>query len=390
MDWYYYDINNVKIGPITVKQLKQLAMQGLITPDTIIENTNGRTAVAGKVGLVFPKPAEAPLAEVHEPVTPAPSTEPNPFLSNPMIAESPFVIDNPFVNAPPALASTEPANWYYYTTDKQRIGPITANQLKQLAATGLITPKTLIENINGGQNTADKLRGLTFSTTASAGSQQIENPIKKGGESRSLFGTWEQNKRQALTLIVSLAILACVLIAIGWINNHHRQQISEYGLYSPETISMQIDALINEKNEKRPSFQSWYRLSATEKNVIIDYMTHLQKSTKRKYDPITLNLLLTLLEKIKEGKQLDVYIVNKTHIEAEIDSVIRLTKKRDEAIDQNEKEGLRQAVSDSWDDVKILRNMLQESNRLSGNVHDAEEKERLDKIEQEKRTQSLF
>ena len=54
-DWYYYNKNGEKIGPVSVSALKGLARQGLITRDTIIENQNGRSSPAGKVnGLTFP------------------------------------------------------------------------------------------------------------------------------------------------------------------------------------------------------------------------------------------------------------------------------------------------------------------------------------------------
>ena len=52
--WYYYNANNEKIGPLKGRELKQLAQQGTITPETKIEDSEGRTAVAKNVtGLSF-------------------------------------------------------------------------------------------------------------------------------------------------------------------------------------------------------------------------------------------------------------------------------------------------------------------------------------------------
>jgi len=66
--WYYYNKNGGKTGPFTVAALKELVRQGVVTRETVIENTNGRTIIAGEVnGLTFP---EAP------PIQPKPATKP--------------------------------------------------------------------------------------------------------------------------------------------------------------------------------------------------------------------------------------------------------------------------------------------------------------------------
>ena len=112
----------------------------------------------------------------------------------------------------------------------------------------------------------------------------------------------------------------------------------------------------------------------------------------KQYERTTLSLLLTTLNQIKRNrnKKIDVYVVNQTHIENEQDMAVHFGQKRDNAIDKKEAEEYRRTAKDIWTDVRILQNMLPESNRLSGNAHDAEEKERLDKIERENKVQSLF
>ena len=49
MPWYYYNENNEKIGPVEVREFKQLARQGTITSKTRVENGEGRTGFAENV-----------------------------------------------------------------------------------------------------------------------------------------------------------------------------------------------------------------------------------------------------------------------------------------------------------------------------------------------------
>jgi len=52
-NWFYYNEQGEKIA-VTGGQLKGLAKAGLITPETIVETSDGKKARAGKVkGLTF-------------------------------------------------------------------------------------------------------------------------------------------------------------------------------------------------------------------------------------------------------------------------------------------------------------------------------------------------
>jgi hypothetical protein len=59
-NWYYYDDIGQKQGPIDVTQLKMLALHGIITPETIIENGHGHSRKAGEVNGLCPTPASIP------------------------------------------------------------------------------------------------------------------------------------------------------------------------------------------------------------------------------------------------------------------------------------------------------------------------------------------
>jgi hypothetical protein len=52
-NWYYYDNNGTKQGPITDQSLKTLAEQGVITPETILETESGQCGKAGQIRGLF-------------------------------------------------------------------------------------------------------------------------------------------------------------------------------------------------------------------------------------------------------------------------------------------------------------------------------------------------
>jgi len=84
-NWYYYNENGEKIGPIRGRELKQLALQGTITPETLIENDEWGSLLAGQTeNLRFPE-------------TPPPRRLPesNPFTASMPVAENPFTAPMP-------------------------------------------------------------------------------------------------------------------------------------------------------------------------------------------------------------------------------------------------------------------------------------------------------
>jgi len=58
--YYYYDENGVKRGPVTPAGMQVLVDQGLIFPTSTIANSKGQTTLACNLGLSFP---ESPLEE---------------------------------------------------------------------------------------------------------------------------------------------------------------------------------------------------------------------------------------------------------------------------------------------------------------------------------------
>ena len=54
------------------------------------------------------------------------------------------------------------ANWHYYTENRDKIGPVTGRELKQLVRQGTVTPDTFVEDPTGRTGLAKDVNGLKF------------------------------------------------------------------------------------------------------------------------------------------------------------------------------------------------------------------------------------
>ncbi|GHT46135.1 hypothetical protein FACS189454_06790 [Planctomycetales bacterium] len=70
-NFFYYDANGQKQGPITQQELKSLVTQGLITPGTPLETESGHKGKAGQIKGLFPvseDPFANPQSQYGQPV----------------------------------------------------------------------------------------------------------------------------------------------------------------------------------------------------------------------------------------------------------------------------------------------------------------------------------
>ena len=118
-NWYYYDENGEKIGPIKGRDLNRLAKEETITPETRVEDENGRTALAKNVkGLPFyeareseSNPFSGDMSSVIAPLPPdqpipPPFVPPSPPPLPPPPSSSPFAI--PEGHVPPNYGGQQP------------------------------------------------------------------------------------------------------------------------------------------------------------------------------------------------------------------------------------------------------------------------------------------
>ena len=144
-NYFVINKNGQKQGSVTEQRLKELATSGFIDPNTPLETDSGHKGVAGQIpGLVF-----------NNTVSPSPKTESTP---------------------PPKTQKTKP-QYYYPDANGQKHGPVTEQQLRALAAQGIITPTTPLETNTGYKGVAGQIKGLfpegatSFASAATKGKE---------------------------------------------------------------------------------------------------------------------------------------------------------------------------------------------------------------------------
>ncbi|MDR0338495.1 MAG: hypothetical protein LBI18_15595, partial [Planctomycetaceae bacterium] len=91
--WYYYNELGEKIKTESAAELKKLVAEGIIFPNTIIENETGKSCKAEKVkGLVFSESVktENPNKDIYtqESITPQPTIVPVPPIVSTTITKT--------------------------------------------------------------------------------------------------------------------------------------------------------------------------------------------------------------------------------------------------------------------------------------------------------------
>jgi len=110
------------------------------------------------------------------------------------------------------MSQDQSPSWFYYTADNQRIGPLTASVLKQLATIGQISPDTIIETVDGRQEKASSVRGLKFPTVNTA---QATTTAQTTVDEKPVFWSAKSSTPVAQTSAVNekcLSDLDCILL----------------------------------------------------------------------------------------------------------------------------------------------------------------------------------
>ena len=290
-------------------------------------------------------------------------------------------------------------NYLYLDANGQKQGPVNDLQLQALVAQGIITPDTPLATDTGHKGKAGQIPGL-FATAPSPFVQSAQQSIAVPVAEKTGGASWQ------VTLIGLVLIL--IVAGVGWsiinsqqpetankarvapVNNEpvvpmDNEQNNEVQvavpnkpnqpdqnppqvqapktavsnqtdeLSSPEAIKIgqKIDYINQHNSDGTPSKWKTCDLTESERDVVILYLLRVKK--KRIDDTLfeyyhRMSSFLTNLNRVKTNKAIDQYVCNYAHTKESLASQDRLSK---------------------------IEGMLPESNKLSGNKHDAEENSRL-------------
>jgi hypothetical protein len=147
-DWYFYDTHGTKHGPVDDRTLQLLAKQRDIDKKTIIEKGDKRAYAEKVKGLEFPPPFHKQFLP-SEPPQEIDVDESNTF----------WLLEDNTNNQSNNLNS----DWYYYSDDGNRNGPISVGMLMALALQQAIHKDTIIESNTRVKYKASQMAVLGFS-----------------------------------------------------------------------------------------------------------------------------------------------------------------------------------------------------------------------------------
>ena len=198
-NWFYYNEKGEKIA-VTGGQLKGLAKTGLITPGTMVETEDGKTAPARKVkGLTFITPESTPSATA----PPAPS--------QPVESEI-------YGLSKSKLSSERSMPNYLYTDENGTKYSLPKQRLQTLIDRGVITQNTPLETDTGQIGLAGQIPGLQFNTVFNPAMMPQNVSVPVAGEDEDEEST---NATNPVPIFIGLGIglFVLVVIVIGMSNS---------------------------------------------------------------------------------------------------------------------------------------------------------------------------
>jgi len=284
-------------------------------------------------------------------------------------------------------------NFFYLDANGQKQGPVTPQQLKALATQGAITPSTQLATDGGHKGTAGQIKGLFASSKAE------ESPFTVAAPSSVDVPVAEGRKGSLVVTLVGVLAIA-VVGGIGWFvvsgvssssgTSSPSPVPARQAVASPPVVQVPEAVAVlpartgelpsEEKLKEQVRYVNQYEsdgslrkynvcnLSDEEEDEVVRWLLRAEKAGAEKLTSLSFSGVSLFLRAISDTEiqmarsgtgrsildPIDQYILNKSH-------GLYLTR-------------IRESYSEAY---KIVESMLPESNRLSGNKYDEQEKARL-------------
>lgn len=209
-NWFYYDENGEKTGPISSVILKTLADLNKITQETVIETEDGRRGKAGQVRGLFSAGGRT---------APHNSTQSDSSGSDRQ-------------SQPESSSSIQ--RWFFYDANGVKQGPLTDEQIKSFIDSGIINRNTELETLEGLRGKAGNVKkffpNMQVPPTTVFQSHQIS-----GSDLRSRLMSilnkyvFDGNDKIAVIISLSFLLLITILATLPFYDGKSADELYELG-----------------------------------------------------------------------------------------------------------------------------------------------------------------
>jgi hypothetical protein len=221
-----------EIGPLSRPALGELAASGFLAPGALVrQGSDGDWLLATEVKGLFsqppPKSAEKPDLAGAEPVSAESPVPADDRSDSPRQAKQPS----------PSRAKASQVGWYCEVMGEQT-GPLSSAQLKELAASGFLTPDVAVrKGVEGKWVPASRVKGLFPEASRAPGDKKGASPPKSRPQSqpspvRDLRAKPAASRSPAAQIVWYYRAMG---EEIGPLSSADLQELAKSGLLTPDT-----------------------------------------------------------------------------------------------------------------------------------------------------------
>jgi hypothetical protein len=255
---WYYKVLGQEAGPVSPSDLEDLAESGFLTPEVLVrKGADGDWIPAGQVRGLFGGIVEAEAAEPSKAPPAVKGRDPDLAGAEPVspdkVAPTGQRSDSSeeAPQRPPSKRQASKAGWYCQVMGEES-GPLSSAQLKELAASGFLTPDVPVrKGVEGNWVPASRVKGLFAETSQTPADKEVESPAASRPDSRPFARSEPRTRRNKA--LASSAPPRPAAAAIVWyyramgeetgpLSSADLKELAKSGLLTPEMpVRMGVD-----------------------------------------------------------------------------------------------------------------------------------------------------